>query len=247
MELLVFHTLVAAHIATGAAGAIAFWVPVIGRKGGVNHRRWGRIFTVAMLITGTLAVGMSLMTINDPLATHPHLSGRFEESFLRGIFGWMMLHMGVLTINLAWYGWLCVKNGRRREKSREWRNLTLQPLLVLAALNCALQGFIIGQPLMMAISVVGLATAGTNLWFLYKPAPGPMDWLKEHVKALVGAGISVYTAFMAVGSVRILPELALNPLMWAIPLVTGISIILWQWRKIGLQLRARQRPVGATA
>ena len=247
MELTIFHTLVAAHIATGATGAIAFWVPVIGRKGGVNHRRWGRVFTVAMLITGTLAICLSLMTINDPLSTHPHLAGRFEASFLRGIFGWMMLHMGVLTINLAWYGWLCVKNGRRREKSREWRNLALQPLLALAALNCALQGFIIDQPLMMAISLVGLATAGTNLWFLYKPAPGPMDWLKEHVKALVGAGISVYTAFMAFGSVRILPELALNPLMWAIPLVTGISIILWHWRKIGLQLRARQRPAGMHA
>ena len=246
MELLLFHTLVALHIVTGTIGAIAFWVPVAGRKGGVNHRRWGRVFTVAMLITGTLALCMSSLTLLDPIGTHPHLEGMFEASFIRGIFGWMMLHMGVLTINLAWYGWLCVINGRRREKGREWRNLALQPLLAMAALNCAWQGWLIGQPLMMAISIVGVATAGTNLWFLYKPSPGPMDWLKEHVKALVGAGISVYTAFMAFGSVRILPELALNPIMWAIPLGTGIGLILWHWRKIGLQLRARRAAV-ATA
>jgi hypothetical protein len=239
MEYLLFETLIVAHILTGSTGAIAFWVPVIGRKGGEVHRRWGRVFTVAMLVTGTLALCLSTLTLLDPIGTHPHLEGRFDADFIRGIFGWMMLHMGVLTINLAWYGWLAVKNGRRRERGREWRNLLLQPLVILAALNCALQGWLIEQPLMMAISLVGVATGLTNLWFLYKPQPGPMDWLKEHVKALVGAGISVYTAFMAFGSVRILPELALNPLMWAIPLVTGISLILWHWRKIDAQMRAR--------
>ncbi|TCZ56622.1 hypothetical protein [Roseicella aquatilis] len=243
MERLLFDALIAVHILTGSTGAVAFWVPVVGRKGGEAHRRWGRVFTVAMLVTGTLAVAMSLFTLAAPLETHPHLAGRFDAAFIRGIFGWMMLHMGVLTINLAWYGWLAVRNGRRRERGREWRNLTLQPLVILAALNCAVQGFLIGQPLMMGISLVGVATGLTNLWFLYKPKPGPMDWLKEHVKALVGAGISVYTAFMAFGSVRILPELALNPLMWAIPLATGITLILVHWRRIDAQSRARAAAV----
>ena len=239
MERLLFDVLIAAHILAGTTGAIAFWVPIIGRKGGETHRRAGRIFTVAMLITGALAVCMSIFTLIAPIETHPHLVGMFDAPFIRGIFGWMMLHMGILTINLAWYGWLAVKNGRRREKGREWRNLALQPLVIIAALNCALQGWLIDMPLMMGISLVGVATGLTNLWFLYKPRPGPMDWLKEHVKALVGAGISVYTAFMAFGSVRLIPELALNPVMWAIPLSTGIGLILWHWRKIDAQTRAR--------
>jgi hypothetical protein len=85
---------------------------------------------------------------------------------------------------------------------------------------------------MVAISFVGFATAGTNLWFLYKPKTGLKDWQKEHLKALVGSGISVYTAFMAFGSIRILPALALNPIMWAIPLTTGVSIILWHWWRL---------------
>jgi len=42
MVLFLFHALVAAHIVTGSIGAIAFWVPVIGRKGGANHARWGK-------------------------------------------------------------------------------------------------------------------------------------------------------------------------------------------------------------
>ena len=37
MVLFLFHALVAAHIVTGSIGAIAFWVPVIGRKAGANQ------------------------------------------------------------------------------------------------------------------------------------------------------------------------------------------------------------------
>jgi uncharacterized membrane protein len=247
MELDLFHALVAVHIVTGTIAAIAFWVPVIGRKGGQTHRRWGRVFTICMLLTGGFAICMSLLTLADPFGTHPHLEGRFDAVFIRSIFGWLMLHMGILTVNLAWYGWLCVVNGRRREKGREWRNLALQPLVIIAALNCALQGWLAGLPLMMGLAIVGIATGLTNLWFLYKPVAGPQDWLKEHVKGLVGCGISVYTAFMAFGSVRILPELALNPAMWAIPLFTGIGLILYHWRRIDRQVRGARGVAGAAA
>ncbi len=239
MELHLFHTLVALHIATGTAGAVAFWVPVLGRKGGANHKRWGRVFTVCLLATGVFALCMSLLTLADPYGTHPHLVGRFDAVFIRDIFGWMMLHTAVLTINLTWYGWLAVKNRRSAHlANRTPLNMALQWLLLATAVNCAAQGWRDGQVLMIAISGVGVATFATNMWFLRKDRPGPADWLKEHIKALVGSGISVYTAFFAFGSVRVLPELALNPAMWAIPLVTGVAIIVWQQRRVTQGLRA---------
>ncbi len=240
MELHVFHTLVALHIITGSTGAIAFWVPVIGRKGGVNHKRWGKVFTICLLATGGFAVCMSLLTIFDPMGTHPHLEGMFDASFVRGIFGWLMLHMGILTINLAWYGWLCVQNRRDHAKNLTRLNVALQFILIAVAVNSAIQGWIIGQFLMIGLTVVGLATAGTNLRFLYKPVRGEKDWLDEHIKALVGAGISVYTAFFAFGSVRILPELALHPGLWSIPLITGLTLIIYHQRKVAVQFRARR-------
>jgi hypothetical protein len=247
LELLAFHSLVAAHIVAGSVGAVSFWVPVIGRKGGRQHKRWGRIFTVALLITGSLAVAMSLFTLIDPVGVHPHLTDRFGAPFIRGIFGWMMLHVGILTINLTWYGWLCVKNRRAVVANRTVLNVALQYAVIVAALNCAWQGWRIGEPLMMAIAVVGVATGGTNLAFLYARRQQPMDWLKEHIKAIVGAGISVYTAFMAFGSVRVLPALALHPVMWAIPLTIGLGILLYHRRMVDLQQRARATPAGRAA
>ena len=99
-------------------------------------------------------------------------------------------------------------------------------------------GWRIDMFLMMAFSIVGVATGATNLWFIYKPRRAPHDWQKEHLKGLVGVGISVYTAFLAFGSVRLMPELALNPVMWSVPLAVGLGIILYHW--FALDRAARQ-------
>jgi hypothetical protein len=228
-----FKILIAAHIVTGSIGLIAFWVPVLSRKGSANHKLWGRVFNRTMLATATFALGMSLCTLYDPIGTHPHITPDIgDRDMIVAIFGWMMFGLALLTINLVWYGWQCISNRTEHERNLEWRNVTLQWLLVIASLNCAWQAYALGQPLILGMTAIGLATAGTNLWFLYKPQRGPMDWLLEHIKALVGAGISVYTAFFAFGAVRTFPELALHPGLWAIPLSVGLALIIYHQRDV---------------
>jgi hypothetical protein len=238
-----FHILIALHIMTGAPGLIGFWIPVAARKGAKVHRISGRIFVWLMLATASFAVMMATLTILDPVATHPKLAAHAllgHPEIIRGIFGWMMLFLAILTINLAWYGRACIENRQDHARHRRPVNLALQAILVVAALNCAAQGALIGQWLMVGISFVGFATVGTNLWFMLRKAPRPLEWLTEHIKALVGTGISVYTAFLAFGAVRFVPELALSPVLWAIPLITGVSLILYHQRAVTAPLR-RQR------
>ena len=109
-----FWTFIVLHIFFGSVGLVAFWVPIIGRKGGDAHKRWGKVFTLMMLVTGAAAIGISACTLIDPLGTHPHLVAA-GETWIRGIFGWMMQGLAILTLNLAWYGWLCVQNRERHE------------------------------------------------------------------------------------------------------------------------------------
>lgn len=230
-----FHLLIACHIVTGSVGLVSFWVPVLGRKGTAAHRLGGRVFTATMLATGSLAIAISLCTLADPVGTHPHLMSHpdfGDPRVIRTVFGWLMLFLAILTINLAWYGWVCVTRKRDRVASRDPLNLALQALLLTAGINVAWHAVALGVPLMAGLSVVGFATVGTNLWYLYKPVAGPRDWLAEHVKALVGAGISVYTAFFAFGAVRLMPEAALTPALWSAPLVVGLALILWHRRAI---------------
>lgn len=235
-----FETLIILHIAFGAPGLISFWVPVVGKKGSKLHKAWGKAFVIMMLVTGTCAVGMATLTLIDPIATHPKLDGHSEFSdpvLIRGIFGWMMLYLAILTINLTWYGWLCIKNRGSHANNRAWHNMALQVILLIVSANCAWQGIAIGQPMMIGISFVGFATVGTNLWFMLRTEVGSLEWLTEHIKALVGTGISVYTAFFAFGAVRLIPELALAPVLWAIPLVTGISLIIYHQRQVTRPMR----------
>ncbi|MEM1102929.1 MAG: hypothetical protein AAGH48_02350 [Pseudomonadota bacterium] len=229
--------LVGCHIVAGATGAIAFWAPVIGKKGGAVHKMAGRVFVWAMVTVGLFAVGMSLTTLYAPVETHPDFD--FPEPVLRAVFGWMMLYLAILTINLAWYGRACVLNKSRHEANRHWANLALQGALLVAAANTAVRGVGMGEPLLAAFSLVGFATVATNCFFIFSKAPSAFAWLREHLKGLVGAGISVYTAFFAFGAVRLAPDLALSPLLWAAPLTIGLAIILWHWRQIGRRQTAQ--------
>jgi hypothetical protein len=234
-SLTLFKLLVAGHIVAGAVGLVIFWIPIVGAKGGEQHRRFGRAFINAMLLTGTIAVGIASTTLSDPQGTHPHLAQHpvFQDpAMISAIFGWMMLYLALLTINLAWQGKLCLENRRRHAANGAWHNLLMQVVLLLASANCFGQGWRVEQPMMMGISMVGFATVATNLWFIYKPHPRPVDRVKEHIKSLVGAGISVYTAFFAFGAVRLVPELALAPALWAVPLATGLSLIIYHQRVV---------------
>jgi hypothetical protein len=231
--LTLFHTLIVIHIVFGAVGLVSFWVPVIGKKGSKNHRLWGKVFWFTIMVAGTMALGLASLTLYDPIGTHPHLVDR-GAPFVRGIFGVMMLYLAILTLNLAWYGRETIKNKFAHDRNKTGLNLWFQPLLVIAALACAIEGVLIEQYLMVGMSFVGFATAGTNLAFMLKSQPHSKDYLKEHVKAIVGCGISVYTAFFAFGAVRFMPSLALHPGLWSIPLVGGLAIILYHHRKISL-------------
>jgi hypothetical protein len=219
-----FEHIVLVHIVVGAFGLAAFWVPVIGRKGGVNHRRWGRWFAWAMLVNGVLAAAMASLTLIAPLPTHPKLT---DTTMIRGIFGWMMLYLGVLTASLAWHSLVVVANKAAHARNREPIHLVMQFATLATALNCLVLGIMIGQPLMILMPFIGFASAATNLWFIAKPAPPRMDYLIEHFKAGVGAGISCYTAFLAFGAVRYAPQHALNPIAWSVPCIVGLGIIFW--------------------
>ena len=245
-----FELLIACHIITGAPGLFGFWGPVATKKGGARHRALGRFFAGAMIATGAFAMGMGAMTIAAPMTTHPQLVGHevfSDPALVRGVFGVMMFYLALLTINLAWYGWLCAKNKLDHARNLGPVNAGLQAALFCAACVCVAEGVRIGQPMMIGISTIGFATVGTNLWFMLRKRPAPAEWLLEHIKAGVGAGISVYTAFFAFGAVRLAPGVALSPALWAAPLIVGLSLILYHQQQVRRRFRRRAAPLAGSA
>jgi len=231
-----FDALVFAHVISGTIGLITLWVPIFGRKGDHTHKRWGIVFANVLLITGCIAIGISLVTLRWPLETHPFSD---DAVMVRGVFGWMMLYLATLTIMLSRYGVWCVRNRRNHLANRTALNFSLQLATFATAVNCAWQGYHINQPLMIGISVVGIAAAVLNTRFLLQNNPPLNEWLIQHQRGMVGAGISVYTAFLAFGAVNLLPKIALNPILWAIPTTIGVAYLLLHQARV---MKFRRRP-----
>jgi hypothetical protein len=227
-----FEILIVLHVITGTTGLIAFWVPIVTKKGAVNHRRWGRICCYGFMGAGALAIIMALLSLYGPEERIPSITDRV---LFEGLFGWMMLYLGLLTIGFADYGLAVVKHSRNREALRGIRYQAVIAAVLASAAYCFWFGFGIGEALMMAVAVLGLVAMSIQELYIWRTAPPtPRSYVGEHFRALIGMGISAYTAFMSVGLIRYIPEQVFNPLVWALPSTVGVSLI------IGFSLQAKR-------
>ena len=215
-----FTLVLAIHVGAGVVALTSFWGAVATRKGGPAHRRWGGVFTRAIYAACFMALAMGGLSLRWPLAMHPGLT---DEPLYRG---WMMIYLGLLTASMTRYGLKMVANKRDHPANRHWTMVALQIAVLGAAVNCAIHGVILGQPLMIGVSIIGFGTTLTYLWYMFRPNPARGDYIPEHLKAMVATGIAAYTAFLSVGLVEMFPAHAFNPAIWALPTIGGMAIII---------------------
>jgi hypothetical protein len=219
-----FETLVVLHVIAGATGIIAFWVPVASRKGGTAHRTWGKVATRALMVGGALAIAMALLSLYGSDVRLPMIRDR---ALFDGLFGWMMLYLGMLTICFADYGRAVAEYRERRTRLRGARHQFVFGAVILAAINCGLYGFNIGQPLMVLVAAIGLIAVATQQAYIWRPIVPRGAYVAEHFRALLGMGISAYTAFLSVGLIRLIPDHVFNPVIWAVPSIVGVGLIAY--------------------
>lgn len=226
-----FEAIVILHVLAGTVGLVSFWVPVGARKGSVRHRSWGRIACRGFIIAGFLAIAMALLSLFGSEQRLPMIKDRV---LFDGLFGWMMLYLGMLTIGFAHYGLAVVEHRNDRPALRGWRHQAVFAAVVALALQCGVYGISTGQPLMALIALVGLIAVATQQRYIWRRDVTGGSHVPEHFRSLLGMGISAYTAFMSVGMIRLVPDQVFNPLVWAIPSLVGIGLIIrftWMARR----------------
>jgi hypothetical protein len=234
-----FEALVVAHVVTGAVGLTAFWGPIVTRKGAANHRKWGKAACYGFLGAGALAIAMAVLSLYGPEARHPEVTDR---ALFDGLFGWMMLYLGILTIGFVDYGLAVVRHSRDRKMLRRPRYQAVIAAVVLSGAWCGWYGYTVGHPLMMLVAFIGIVAMAIQQLYIWRRADPPRQtYIGEHFRALIGMGISAYTAFMSVGLIRLVPEHVFNPAIWAGPSVIGVSLI------IGFTLKAKRAAARATS
>ncbi len=220
-----FDALVVLHVATGAVGLTAFWGPIVTRKGAANHRKWGRAACYGFLGAGALAIAMAFLSLYGPEYRHPEITDRV---LFDGLFGWMMLYLGVLTIGFVDYGLGVVKHNRDRRALRAPRYQAVIAAVIASGAWCGWYGWLVGHPLMILVAVIGIVAMLIQQRYIWRAEDFPRGThVGEHFRALIGMGISAYTAFLSVGLIRLVPEEVFNPAIWAGPSVIGVGLILY--------------------
>jgi hypothetical protein len=87
------------------------------------------------------------------------------------------------------------------------------------------------QPILLALSPIGILGGVASLKYARLPTPSRMSWWYEHMGGMLGTGVAFHTAFLVFGARRLFGlsgEGLLAVLPWILPTAIGIpAIVIW--------------------
>lgn len=204
LETMLFKIILILHIVFGATGLILGSFILVRKKGDVLHKNLGKIFTLAMILTGLCAFYLSY--------EHPNL---------------FLFIVGVFTIYLSFSGYrmITLKKVHLGQKPK-----LVDTIATVFMLLASLAFLYFGVRLLVHTQLFGLVlllfgTVSLRLCYTdYKAYTGKvtdkMYWLKNHIGRMTGAYVAALTAFLVVNN-TFLPDV----LVWSLPgLIAGIFI-----------------------
>jgi uncharacterized membrane protein len=223
------------HVVAGVAALVLFWVPALSRKGGVVHRRAGRLYVWFMSIVVATAVPLSVVFF---------VRGNWEVGTFLG-------YLSVITFSALWGGRRVLDVKASPEAFRTpfhagvgILNLVSSLAVLAIAWTVAPAGFM--RILFTVFSIIGLSAAMETLQFFRRPPTDRRWWWYQHMGGMIGSGIAAHTAFGVFGMRRLFPELELGSwglLPWVAPSVVGTIATVMLTR----HYRRRFGPARATA
>lgn len=213
------------HIAVGSCALLLFWIPVITRKGNLDHKRFGRYFAYAMYVVSLSGILMSSTDLLFPLAMHApgaDLTAEEGTAFAREVrdFALFLFSLSILVLTSTRHGWLTILHKGDREALKSPAHIVLCATLVLVGALLLTNGIRTGTIVFTVFGVLQIVSGVNNLRYIFKKKLMPKEWWLQHLNGLFGAGIGAYTAFFVFGGRRILDSVFGD-------LYTDYSIVLW--------------------
>ncbi len=218
------------HVIFGFAGLAAFWVPVLTRKGGATHVRFGTIFVrCAWVVLASAMISVVYHVIKFALEGYTLETHAALYAFL------------VFLGYLALVTWINIRHAIGVLRSKGDPAAVATPLsIALARTAIAASVLLIAFALwlrppnmiiLLALSPVGLGTGRGILAYCQKPPVSRHQWLYEHLGGMIGAGIAFHTAFAVFGSREFFGynlEGWVGVVPWILPAAIGIpATVIW--------------------
>lgn len=219
-----FNVIVWAHVAAGFTGLVAFWIPIVVRKGGTLHKRAGAVYAwCAYVVTVSAIVASSWraagyaaqgVTVRD----EPEAYG----------FALFLGYLGISTLAAVRQSIRAVETRRSPADLRTPVHEALAYAAIassVAVIAYAVVFWSQASPILLALSPVGLFNGRGMLALMRSPGRDPMGWFYSHLGSMLGGGIAFHTAFAVFGAQRLWSysfEGLLGVLPWVLPALVGI-------------------------
>lgn len=218
------------HVAFGAIGLAAFWIPVFARKGAVNHVRFGKVFVwSAYIVLGAAAIALLARLVNLSIRN----IGPADDPMLFAFIVFLG-YLTFVTFVIVRHGMQVLRHKRDPAALRTTLNFALSWASIAASAAIILYALMLSPPnriLLFALSPIGISSGIGMLRYINSERPSKRGWMYEHLGAMLGSGIAFHTAFAVFGSTRLFDIgltgwIAIIP--WVAPTLIGIpAITIW--------------------
>jgi hypothetical protein len=224
------------HILFGSMALLLFWVPLVSKKGGLDHRKFGFYYTTTMYVVAATGALMAVLVISAPLVIKQHFINENTNTELLAlrlrVFWSFLLYLSLLTFVSLRHGQLALKHKKQHHKMRDWPHLLSIGMLFLGGLALAAAGFVYSNTLHVVFGILGTVSALQTGHYCLVKQVSAHKWLMEHFSSMIGSGIGAYTAFIAFGGRTLLSEFgSIQILFWIAPGVVGTIAITKLSRK----------------
>lgn len=203
----------ALHIISGFLALSSGLFSVIFKKGGIWHRRSGKVFFYSMLGVCFSSFYISILKSNQ-----------------------FLFHIGIFSLYMNYFGFMAVKNKSLKPKPLDW------PILIAAGINCIFM-LLSGNIVLMVFGGICVYTLLQNIRVIVAVLRGkelqPFAWLRMHIGMMMGAFIATTTAFLLV-NVESLPfEHLPYWFTWFLPAVLLLPLSIYYTRRYVIQPQRR--------
>lgn len=224
------------HVAFGFVGLTAFWLPVFARKGQRLHITAGKVFTwsayvviVTAIVTAAMRLIVPLQVASLPPDASPQVVARVVEQ--SRMFGTFLLYLAIVTLAGLHHGLSVLRSRRAGQPLKTATHTALNWLSVVSSIVVIALGIWFRQPILLALSPIGILGGVEALKYARRPPPSRMSWWYEHMGGMLGTGIAFHTAFLVFGARRLFGltgEGVLSVVPWILPTLIGIpAIVIW--------------------
>ncbi len=209
------------HIAVGALAFAVVAIPLLARKGGKQHVRFGRVYVYAMAV---------LAVTGAPLA----LRGLADENPVRRANALFLFFIALLAADSAWMGVGVLRAAKGAPAARGGPARIGPPaLLLLAALGLLVLGILGGSVLHVSFALLGATLAAGRIAFWRRSGRTRADAIVMHIGAMGVSCITTLTAFVITNARWFFHARAFTLALWIVPTVLGavaIAVSQRAWR-----------------